>query len=362
METILIVDDEADIRALARDILEGRGYTVLEAGDGADALLIAGLYPEPIHLVLTDVIMPTLSGPDMAEDLKAVRPDTKVVFMSGYTTEVMGQYGAKCWTTARRLRSGPRSCRSPGRRWRPRKLRPPEVHEAGPGARQYRRQLGERGVRAGSHGRRRVESGAVLLGPVVHDDPGLLEARGLLGRVHRVVEVADPVHQVQRLGLLGRVDPAVGQGTNAVLGNPPRLDDQLHEAAVHVVDHPLKDGSLVRRERAEEGARVFHVSRLDRQRSDADFFHEPLRVDSQHDDADAAGDGGGVDEDRVGGQRDVVPARGADIHDRRDHGDLAPRLEVVDLPVEDVGRGDRPARAVDAHDHGLDPVVLLRLP
>jgi two-component system cell cycle sensor histidine kinase/response regulator CckA len=93
METILIVDDEADIRALARDILEGRGYTVLEAGDGADALLIAGLYPEPIHLVLTDVIMPTLSGPDMAEDLKAVRPDTKVVFMSGYTTEVMGQYG-----------------------------------------------------------------------------------------------------------------------------------------------------------------------------------------------------------------------------------------------------------------------------
>lgn len=93
METILIVDDEPDIRALARDTLEGKGYTVLEAGNGADALLAAGLYPEPIHLVLTDVIMPTLSGPDMAEDLKAVRPDTKVVFMSGYTTEVMGQYG-----------------------------------------------------------------------------------------------------------------------------------------------------------------------------------------------------------------------------------------------------------------------------
>ncbi len=93
METILVVDDEADIREMVRDVLEAKGYTVLEAGDGADALLVAGLYPEPIHLALSDVLMPTMSGPDMAEDLKAVRPDTKVVFMSGYTTEVMGQYG-----------------------------------------------------------------------------------------------------------------------------------------------------------------------------------------------------------------------------------------------------------------------------
>jgi two-component system cell cycle sensor histidine kinase/response regulator CckA len=81
------------ILELTRDILEAKGYTVLEAGNGADALLVAGLYPGPIHLVLTDVVLPTLSGPDLAEDLKAVRPDAKVVFMSGYTTEVMGQYG-----------------------------------------------------------------------------------------------------------------------------------------------------------------------------------------------------------------------------------------------------------------------------
>lgn len=94
METILVVDDEPDIRTMVRDILEVKGYTVLEAGDGADALLVAGLYPEPIHLVLADVLMPTLSGPAMAEDLKAVRRDTKVVFMSGYTSEVMGDYGA----------------------------------------------------------------------------------------------------------------------------------------------------------------------------------------------------------------------------------------------------------------------------
>ncbi len=93
METILIVDDEADVREMVRDVLEAKGYTVLEASDGADALLVAGLYPEPIHLMLSDVLMPTMSGPELAEDLKAVRPDTKAVFMSGYTTEVMGEYG-----------------------------------------------------------------------------------------------------------------------------------------------------------------------------------------------------------------------------------------------------------------------------
>jgi two-component system, cell cycle sensor histidine kinase and response regulator CckA len=93
METILIVDDEADVRELVREVLEAKGYTVLEAGDGAEALLVAGLYPEPIQLMLSDVLMPTVSGPELAENLKAVRPDTKVVFMSGYTTEVMGQYG-----------------------------------------------------------------------------------------------------------------------------------------------------------------------------------------------------------------------------------------------------------------------------
>jgi two-component system cell cycle sensor histidine kinase/response regulator CckA len=93
METILIVDDEPEIRSLARDILEPKGYAVLEALDGAEALQIAGRHPGPIHLVLTDVLMPNLNGPDMAERLKPMRPDAKVVFMSGYTSEVMGQYG-----------------------------------------------------------------------------------------------------------------------------------------------------------------------------------------------------------------------------------------------------------------------------
>ncbi len=93
METILVVDDEPEIRLLARDILEPKGYTVIEAGDGEAALSVAGHHAGPIHLVLSDVIMPHLSGPAMAERLKAARQDTKVVFMSGYTTEVMGEYG-----------------------------------------------------------------------------------------------------------------------------------------------------------------------------------------------------------------------------------------------------------------------------
>jgi two-component system cell cycle sensor histidine kinase/response regulator CckA len=93
METIMVVDDEPEIRSLARDILEPRGYTVIEAGDGEAALILAGHHAGPIHLVLSDVVMPHLSGPAMAERLKAVRPDTKVVFMSGYTTEVMGEFG-----------------------------------------------------------------------------------------------------------------------------------------------------------------------------------------------------------------------------------------------------------------------------
>ncbi len=93
METILIVDDEPEIRALARDILEANGYTALEAGDGEDALIVAEHYAGPIHMVLTDVVMPNLSGPDMAEKVKSLRHDAKVVFMSGYTSDVIGQYG-----------------------------------------------------------------------------------------------------------------------------------------------------------------------------------------------------------------------------------------------------------------------------
>ena len=93
METILIADDAPDVLFLARDILEARGYTVLTASDGGAALQLAEGYDGPIHIVLADVVMPGLTGPELADRLRQTRNETKVIFMSGYTTAVMDQYG-----------------------------------------------------------------------------------------------------------------------------------------------------------------------------------------------------------------------------------------------------------------------------
>jgi CheY-like chemotaxis protein len=84
METILVVDDEPDVRALARDMLVAAGYEVLEAGDGEEALRVAEAHPAPIHLLLTDVVMPRLNGVELAGQLTGRRPDTKVLYMSGF--------------------------------------------------------------------------------------------------------------------------------------------------------------------------------------------------------------------------------------------------------------------------------------
>ena len=93
LETILVADDAPDVLDLARDILEAEGYTVLTAEDGEEALRVAERHPGPIHGLLADVVMPKVNGPELAERLKLARPETKVVFMSGYTTEAIGQYG-----------------------------------------------------------------------------------------------------------------------------------------------------------------------------------------------------------------------------------------------------------------------------
>ncbi len=85
METILLVDDEPDVRHLARDILEPNGYRVLEAGDADEALRIAQSHAEPIHLLLTDVVMPGLGGHELAARLQPQRPEMKVLYMSGFT-------------------------------------------------------------------------------------------------------------------------------------------------------------------------------------------------------------------------------------------------------------------------------------
>jgi len=83
-ETILLVEDEAGVRGLAKRVLTQRGYRVLEAADGAIALRLAAGHVGEIDLVLTDVEMPNLGGRGMMEELKELSPDLRVLFMSGY--------------------------------------------------------------------------------------------------------------------------------------------------------------------------------------------------------------------------------------------------------------------------------------
>jgi two-component system, cell cycle sensor histidine kinase and response regulator CckA len=84
-ETILLVDDEPHVRAVIRDVLEISGYTVLEAGDARDAANVEKSVAGPIHLLLTDVMMPGLCGPDLARRLTPRRPRMKVIYMTAFS-------------------------------------------------------------------------------------------------------------------------------------------------------------------------------------------------------------------------------------------------------------------------------------
>lgn len=86
-ETILLVEDEAAVRSLAKRLLSSKGYRVLEAADGAIALRLAAAHVGEIDLVLTDVAMPNLGGRGMVEELKELSPAIKILFMSGYPKE-----------------------------------------------------------------------------------------------------------------------------------------------------------------------------------------------------------------------------------------------------------------------------------
>jgi len=84
-ETILLVEDEEAVRSLTVEVLSRHGFDVIDAQDGVEALRVAQSFAGPIHLLLTDIVMPHMNGRDLAEKLTAARPDTKVLFMSGYT-------------------------------------------------------------------------------------------------------------------------------------------------------------------------------------------------------------------------------------------------------------------------------------
>jgi len=92
-ETILFVEDEENVRELVRDYLIGTGYTVLEAGDGAHALEVAAAYKGDIHILVTDVVMPRVSGRELASRLAEERKGIKVLYISGYTDDSIFRHG-----------------------------------------------------------------------------------------------------------------------------------------------------------------------------------------------------------------------------------------------------------------------------
>jgi CheY-like chemotaxis protein len=94
-EVILVVEDESAVRKLLCSTLRKAGYTILEAPTGSEALKICEQYPDPIHLVISDVVMPRMSGPVLADRLKSLRPKTKVLYISGYSRALTATAGAR---------------------------------------------------------------------------------------------------------------------------------------------------------------------------------------------------------------------------------------------------------------------------
>jgi len=92
-ETILLVEDDDDLRRVTRRILQNRGFTILEARHGGDALLLSERYTGDIHMVLTDVVMPQMNGRELSHRLRSARPDLSVVYMSGYPDGVAVEQG-----------------------------------------------------------------------------------------------------------------------------------------------------------------------------------------------------------------------------------------------------------------------------
>lgn len=92
-ETVLLVEDDEPVRRLVHKVLEDCGYRLLDAANGVEALSTCEQSEEPIHLLLTDIVMPGMSGRELANRLAALRPEIKVLFMSGHTDEAIVHHG-----------------------------------------------------------------------------------------------------------------------------------------------------------------------------------------------------------------------------------------------------------------------------
>jgi PAS domain S-box-containing protein len=92
-ETILVVEDQAEVRKLARQALEMNGYQVLEAASGMEAISVSAAHPDPIHLLLSDVVMPGLSGRELCDELVKGRERLQVLYMSGYADDAVVRHG-----------------------------------------------------------------------------------------------------------------------------------------------------------------------------------------------------------------------------------------------------------------------------
>ena len=92
-ETILLVDDDAGVRRLTERILVAAGYTVLTASDGAEALVLLAAHPAPVHLLLTDLVLPRIGGTEIARRVAEARPGTRILLMSGYPGDILASDG-----------------------------------------------------------------------------------------------------------------------------------------------------------------------------------------------------------------------------------------------------------------------------
>ena len=92
-ETVLLVEDQETVREFVTEMLQSYGYTVVSAANGGEALVVVRLFTQPIHLLLTDVTMPGMNGKMLAQRVKALKPEIKVLYMSGHTNEAIGPAG-----------------------------------------------------------------------------------------------------------------------------------------------------------------------------------------------------------------------------------------------------------------------------